>query len=68
MPKGNTKGGKKHKRGKKDAFENRKLILKDSKEDQEGKIKQLTDIAVLSQGMLKGEELSKFIERSIDLV
>ena len=32
------------------------------------KIKQLTDIALLSQGMLKGEELNKFIERSIDLV
>lgn len=32
------------------------------------KIKQLTDIALLSQGMLKGEELNKFIERSIELV
>lgn len=32
------------------------------------KIKQLTDIALLAQGMLKGEELNKFIERSIDLV
>jgi translation initiation factor 1A len=31
----NKKGGKKFKRGKKDAFENRKLILKDPKEDQE---------------------------------
>ncbi|MEJ6775746.1 MAG: molecular chaperone HtpG [Crocinitomicaceae bacterium] len=32
------------------------------------KVKQLTDIALLSQGMLKGEELNKFIERSIELV
>lgn len=31
----NKRGGKKHKRGKKEAFENRKLIIKDSKEDQE---------------------------------
>ena len=32
------------------------------------KVKQLTDLAMLSQGMLKGEALSKFIERSIELV
>jgi molecular chaperone HtpG len=32
------------------------------------KVKQLTDIALLSQGMLKGEDLNKFIERSIELV
>ena len=32
------------------------------------KVRQLTDIALLSQGLLKGEELNKFIERSIDLV
>ena len=34
----------------------------------ERKVKQLTDIALLSQGMLKGEELNKFIERSIELI
>lgn len=39
-----------------------------TKKSQERKIKQLTDIALLSQGMLKGEELNKFIERSIDLI
>ena len=32
------------------------------------KVKQLTDLALLSQGMLKGEELSNFIDRSIELV
>lgn len=32
------------------------------------KVKQLTDIALLSQGMLKGEALNQFIERSIELV
>jgi len=35
MPKGNQKGGKKHKRGKKDTYQERELILKDPKEDQE---------------------------------
>ena len=35
---------------------------------QTDKVKQLTDLAMLSQGMLKGEALSKFIERSIELV
>lgn len=35
MPGGNKKGGKKHKRGKKDGPINRKLILKDPKQDQE---------------------------------
>lgn len=32
------------------------------------KVKQLTDLALLSQGMLKGEELTNFIERSIDFI
>ncbi|HRO76498.1 MAG TPA: molecular chaperone HtpG, partial [Crocinitomicaceae bacterium] len=32
------------------------------------KAKQLTDLALLSQGLLKGEALDKFIERSINLV
>lgn len=35
MPGGNQKGGKKHKRGKKEDPIDRKLILKDPKEDQE---------------------------------
>jgi len=30
--------------------------------------KQLSDLALLSQGMLKGEELSKFINRSVELI
>jgi molecular chaperone HtpG len=34
----------------------------------ERKVKQLTDIALLSQGLLKGEALNEFIERSISLV
>lgn len=39
-----------------------------TKKSQERKIKQLTDIALLSQGLLKGEALNQFIERSIELV
>ena len=35
MPKGNQKGGKKHKKGKKESFQEKKLIYKDPKEDQE---------------------------------
>lgn len=34
----------------------------------EAMVKQLTDLALLSQGMLKGESLDAFIERSIELV
>jgi molecular chaperone HtpG len=32
------------------------------------KAKQLTDLALLSQGMLKGEALTEFVNRSIDLI
>lgn len=39
-----------------------------TKKSQERKVKQLTDIAMLSQGMLKGEALNAFIERSIELI
>ena len=31
-------------------------------------LKQTTDLALLSQNMLKGEELSKFIKRSLQLI
>jgi molecular chaperone HtpG len=41
-------------------------IAEDS--DKVNKIKQLTDLAMLSQGMLKGAALSDFIDRSIELV
>jgi|TARA_R110000737_G_scaffold117240_3_gene149969 molecular chaperone HtpG len=39
-----------------------------SKKKQTEKLKQLTDLAMLSQGMLKGEALNAFIERNIELV
>jgi len=43
-------------------------ILKKQKDNKQKLAKQLTDLAMLSQGMLKGEELTKFINRSIDLI
>jgi molecular chaperone HtpG len=44
--------------------------LLEEKDDAEKskKAKQLTDLAMLSQGMLKGEALTEFVNRSIDLV
>lgn len=42
------------------------LSAKDA--DQSGKAKQLTDLAMLSQGMLKGEALTNFVNRSIELI
>lgn len=44
------------------------LLENSDTEDQQQKVKQLTDLALLSQGMLKGEELSNFIERSIAFI
>ena len=44
------------------------VLAADKEEDKTNKIKQLTDLALLSQGMLKGEALSHFIDRSIELV
>lgn len=43
-------------------------ILKKQKDNKQKLAKQLTDLAMLSQGMLKGEELTRFISRSIDLM
>jgi molecular chaperone HtpG len=43
-------------------------VLNASDEDKNKKVKQLTDLALLSQGMLTGEALNSFIERSIELV
>jgi len=43
-------------------------ILKKQKGNKQKTAKQLIDLAMLSQGMLKGEELTKFINRSVDLM
>ncbi len=51
---------------------NHPLITKILNEKSEDKQKQLTkqaaDLAMLSQGLLKGEELTKFIKRSLELI
>jgi len=44
------------------------ILSTKTKKSQDRKVKQLTDIALLSQGLLKGKELNAFIERSIELV
>ena len=43
-------------------------ILKKQKDNKQKMAKQLTDLAMLSQGMLSGEELTKFIKRSVELM
>lgn len=44
-------------------------ILNESNTDKQKKLaKQTADLALLSQNMLKGEELTKFIDRSIELI
>jgi molecular chaperone HtpG len=43
-------------------------VMNASDDEKGKKVKQLTDLALLSQGMLTGEALNTFIERSIELV
>ena len=43
-------------------------LLQKSGDDQNKVAKQLSDLALLSQGMLKGEALTAFISRSVDLI
>lgn len=44
-------------------------LLEEKDEEKQNKLtKQLTDLALLSQSLLKGEELTKFIKRSVDLI
>ena len=45
-----------------------KIMLEPKKENQGRLIKQLYDLALVSQNMLKGKELTAFIERSMDLI
>ena len=45
-----------------------KLLDEKDEEKQNKFAKQLTDLALLSQNLLRGEELTKFIKRSIDLI
>ena len=43
-------------------------LLEKKDKDQKAMVKQLTDLALLSQGMLKGEALNSFIERNIEQI
>lgn len=45
-----------------------KLLKTEKKEDKEALVRQAVDLAKLSQNMLKGEELTNFINRSVELV
>lgn len=43
-------------------------VLSAKAKERKQKAKQLTDLAMLSQGLLKGEELTNFVNRSIELI
>ena len=45
-----------------------KIISEKNKKKRSSLINQMLDLAFLSKGMLKGEELTKFISRSVDLL
>ena len=45
-----------------------KILADSSPENKKSLIKQTVDLALLSQGLLKGEELTKFIRRSVELI
>jgi molecular chaperone HtpG len=44
------------------------IIAEANADVQKEKVQQLADLAMLSLGMLKGEELTKFIQRSFGMV
>lgn len=45
-----------------------KILNESDESKQKNLAKQAVDLAMLSQGMLKGEELTNFIRRSIDMI
>ena len=42
--------------------------IRENQDESKGKISQIVDLALLSNGLLKGEALSRFIKRSIELI
>jgi molecular chaperone HtpG len=44
------------------------LLKEDNKDTQEKQVKNLADLALLSQGLLKGNSLTEFINRSVELM
>jgi molecular chaperone HtpG len=45
-----------------------KLAQDGEQEDNKKMVKQLTDLALLSQNLLKGEALTEFIKRSVNIL
>jgi molecular chaperone HtpG len=45
-----------------------KVLAESDKEKQDNVIRQLNDLALLSQNLLKGEKLTEFVKRSINLI
>lgn len=45
-----------------------KILEEESSENQAALVKQITDLALLSQNLLKGEDLTSFIKRSVDVI
>lgn len=43
-------------------------LLEDTEENQQSTVRQLIDLAKLSQNLLKGEDLSEFIKRSVSII
>jgi molecular chaperone HtpG len=44
------------------------ILNTEDKSAQEGLVKQALDLAKISQGLLKGEELTAFVKRSFELI
>ena len=44
------------------------LIKEENNDKRDKQIRSLADLALLSQGLLKGEELTNFINRSVELM
>ena len=44
------------------------ILGEENKEKQERKTRSLADLALLSQGLLKGNELTDFINRSVEMM
>jgi molecular chaperone HtpG len=45
-----------------------KILKEENKEKQEKEVRNLADLALLSQGLLKGNELTNFINRSVEMM
>jgi molecular chaperone HtpG len=44
------------------------ILKEDNKEKQEKQVRNLADLALLSQGLLKGNDLTNFIKRSVEMM